>query len=73
MSKTQDKRKQRAEEQARFLAERHSMNLLMFEQNLEAGIALYEANKDKLTPEEIETLEAQIKQNRELIDRLKNV
>jgi hypothetical protein len=73
MSKTQDKRKQRAEETARFLAERHAMNLLMFEQNLEAGIALYEANKDKLTPEEIETLEAQIKQNRELIDRLKNV
>jgi uncharacterized protein (DUF2267 family) len=60
-------------DQAEFLSKRHAMNLMMFEQNLEAGIAVFKANKDKLSPEEIELLETQIAENKKLIDELKNV
>jgi len=73
MSKTQDKRHKAIMDQAEFLSKRHAMNLMMFEQNLEAGIAVFEANKDKLSPEEIELLETQIAENKKLIDELKNV
>jgi len=73
MSKTQEKRQRRAAETAQFLAERHAMNLAMFEQNFNTGLAIYEANKDKMSPEEIEIIEAQIEANRKLLDELKNV
>jgi len=73
MSKTQEKRERRKTEQLEFLAERHAMNLAMFEQNFEAGLAIYEANKDKMSPEDVATIEAQIESNRKLLDELKNV
>jgi len=71
VSKTQDKRARRKEEARIFVAARLSQNLAMFEQNFEAGVQMYEANKDKLSEEERTEIEAQMALNRKLIDELK--
>jgi hypothetical protein len=72
VSKTQDKRARRKEEARIFVAARLSQNLAMFEQNFEAGVQMYEANKDKLSDEERTEIEAQMALNRKLIDELKS-
>lgn len=71
MSKTQDKRAQRKAEQQEFLRSRKALQLAMFEQALEAGLRIYESNKDKLSSEDINKIEAQLEENRQLVDRLR--
>lgn len=64
MSKTQDKRAQRKAEQQAFIAERRKMQLAIFQANFDVGMQLYEANKDKMSPEEIELVEIEIQKNK---------
>lgn len=71
MSKTQDKRAQRADEAAAFVAARLSINLAMFERNFEAGQKLYLDNKDRLSPEECEAIEVEMVKTKGLIDEIK--
>lgn len=72
MSKTQDKRAQRKAEQQEFLRARKVMQLAMFEQALEAGLAVYENNKDKLSEDDIAKIEAQLEENKQLIEKLRS-
>jgi len=72
MSKTQDKRAQRKAEQQEFLRARKAMQLAMFEQALEAGLAVYENNKDKLSEDDIAKIEAQLEENKQLIEKLRS-
>lgn len=72
MSKTQDKRALRKAEQQEFLRARKAMQLAMFEQALEAGLRIYESNKDKLSAEDIAKIEAQLEENKQLIDKLRS-
>ena len=71
MSKRQDKIEARKEEQKAFIAERRKMQLAVFQANFDIGMKLYEDNKDKMSAEEIELVEVEIKKNRELLDKLK--
>ena len=72
VSKTQAKRAKRAAERDVFIAQRRAMQLAIFERNFEVGLSLYEAQKDSLSPEEIEAIEAQIAENKALIQKLKD-
>ena len=72
MSKTQEKRAQRKAEQQAFIAERRKMQLAIFQANFDVGMQLYEANKDKMSPEEIELVEIEIQKNKELLEGLKS-
>jgi len=72
MSNKQDKKEQRIAEAKEFVAERRFIQLAVFEANFEAGLRIYETSKDKLSPEEIEKIEEQIKENKALIEKLKN-
>jgi hypothetical protein len=71
MSKTQEKRARRKAEQQEFLTARKTLQLAMFEQALEAGLAVYENNKDKLSAEDIAKIEAQLEENKQLIAKLR--
>jgi hypothetical protein len=71
MSKTQNKRQERAHEAATFIAERRKIQLAMLEQNFQIGVQLYESNKDKLSPEEIEQIEAMMAEQKASLERLK--
>jgi hypothetical protein len=59
MSKTQDKRAQRIAEQKAFIKQRRLQELLALEAQFNYGLKLYEENKDKLSAEEIEQMEAE--------------
>lgn len=72
MSKTQDKRARRKAEQQAFIAERRKMQLAIFQANFDVGMQLYEANKDKMSSEEIELVEIEIQKNKELLEGLKS-
>mgnify|MGYP003348976473 FL=1 len=72
ISKTQAKRAKRATERDVFIAQRRAMQLAIFERNFEVGLSLYEAQKDSLSPEEIEAIEAQIAENKAIIQKLKD-
>ena len=72
VSKTQAKRAKRAAERDVFIAQRRAMQLAIFERNFEVGLSLYEAQKDSLSPEEIEAIEAQIAENKAIIQKLKD-
>jgi hypothetical protein len=71
MSKTQDKKATRLAESAAFVKERRIRNLEIFESNFEVGLKVYEENKDKLSPEEVAYMEAEIERNQELIKEYK--
>lgn len=71
MSKTQEKRARRKAEQQEFLMARKTLQLAMFEQALEAGLAVYENNKDKLSEDDIAKIEAQLEENKQLIAKLR--
>ena len=71
MSKTQDKRNARNRERIEFLIARKKLQLGMFEQAVAIGEKLYEDNKDKLSPEEIEQLEAMRAENNGLLEKVK--
>ena len=72
VSKTQEKRAERKREAAEFVKVRRDIQVGIFERNFKAGLAMYESNKDKLTPEQIVDIEAQIEDNRALIEKLKH-
>ena len=71
MSKTQDKRKRRAEERDAFLLARKKMQLGMFEQAFDVGKRIYEENKAEIPANEIEQIDAQMKENQDIIDKLR--
>ena len=70
MSKTQDKRAQRLSEQQAFIRERRKRQLQILEQNYQIGVKLYEAQKDSITPEEVEQIEKMMAEQREALDKL---
>ena len=70
MSKTQEKRAQRLSEQQAFIRERRKRQLQILEQNYQIGVKLYEAQKDSITPEEVEQIEKMMAEQREALDRL---
>ena len=72
MSKTQDKRALRIKEQKQFISERRNQQLIMLEQAYETGLRLYEANKDNLSPEQIDAIEAMKAEQLEALERLRN-
>jgi cob(I)alamin adenosyltransferase len=71
MSKTSEKRAARIAEAAAFVRQRREMTLEMFERNFEVGIKIYEDNKDKMSPEEIELLEKEIESARAAVEEYK--
>lgn len=72
MSKTQDKRLLRKQEAADFVATRRDIQVALFENNLKAGIEVFQANKDKLTPEQIVEIEAQLVENQALLEKARS-
>jgi hypothetical protein len=71
MSKTQEKRARRAAERDVFIKERRQVQLAVFESNFKVGLEFFEANKDKMSPEEIAQVEEEIEKNRKLIEEWK--
>lgn len=57
MSKRQEKIERRKAEQQEFLSARRIQQLGMLQRAYDVGLKLYEDNKDRLTPEEIEQIE----------------
>lgn len=70
MSKTQEKRALRKAEQIAFIRERRIMQLMLFQQAFDTGVRLFEDNKEKLSAEEVEVIQAEMERNRALIDKL---
>jgi len=71
MSKTQNKRQERAREAATFVAERRKIQLAMLEQNYEMGVRLFLDQKEKLSPEEVEQIEAMMVEQRKSLDAIR--
>lgn len=71
MSKKQDKIAARKAEQHAFLKERRQLQIAVFESNFNVGLNFYQENKDKMSEEEINMIEAEIESNRKLLDELK--
>ena len=72
MSKRQEKIQENIAKQQEFIGERRAMQLDMLEQAYMVGLKIYEDNKDKLSPEEIEKLEAMKADQLETLERLRN-
>ena len=70
MSKTQEKKDRNIAEAAEFLKERRQVQMSVFKSNFETGVQIYEANKDKMSPEEIVIVEEEMKGAKELMDKL---
>lgn len=70
MSKTQDKRKARNLERIDFLIARRKTQYSMFEQAVAIGEKLYEYNKEKLSPEELEQIEGMRQENQRLLEQV---
>ena len=58
MSKRQEKIQESIKRQREFISARRQQQLLMLEQAYEVGLSIYEKNKDKLSSEEVEKIEA---------------
>ena len=58
MSNRQDKIKESINKQKDFISARRQQQLFMLEQAYEVGLNIYETNKDKLNPEEIQKIES---------------
>jgi hypothetical protein len=71
MSKRQEKIEAAKFKQKEFLLDRKKMQLMMFEQAFEAGKHIYESNKEQIPANEIEQIEAQMKENQDIIDKLR--
>jgi hypothetical protein len=71
VSKTQEKKAARLSEAQEFVKQRRVRNLEIFESNFEVGLKVYEANKDKLTPEQVAEMEDEIERNQNLIKEYK--
>ena len=59
MSKTQDKRAQRAAERDAFIKARRAQELVMLNAQFKAGLEFYESVKEKLSEEDIAAMEAE--------------
>lgn len=71
MSKTQEKRARRKAEQQAFIKERRAQQLAWFVNNFELGKKMYEDNKDKMSEQEIEFVEQEMKAQEEFIANFK--
>jgi hypothetical protein len=71
MSKTQDKRAARKAEAQAFVRARRQSQLQMFEHAYGVGLRMFEENKDKMSPEEIEVIEKMKIEQLETLERLK--
>ena len=71
MSKRQEKIEARKEEQFKFLHARRVQQLYMFENAFNNGVRFYLENKDKLSESEIEAIEKEMEENKELIKTMK--
>jgi len=67
VSKTQEKKAARLAQAQEFVKERRQRQIEIFESNFEVGLKMYEDNKDKLTPEQVAEMDADIERNRALI------
>jgi len=72
MSKRQDKIEANIKEQQEFLAARKAQQLIMLERAYEVGLKIYEDNKDKMSPEEIEMIERLKDEQLHLLEQLRN-
>ena len=72
MSKTQEKKAARLAEAKDFIKERRKSQIAIFEANFKAGLSIYEANKDKFTPEQISEMETEIESNLNYIEEYKS-
>jgi late competence protein required for DNA uptake (superfamily II DNA/RNA helicase) len=72
MSKKQEKIAKNKAEQAAFIRERRKMQLALFENNFETGMQFYLSVKDKMKPEEVAVIEAQIEENKALLEKLRD-
>ncbi len=70
MSKTQEKKEQNIAEAAEFLKERRHVQMAIFKSNFDAGVQVFLANKEKMSPEEIELVEKEMAAAQELMDKL---
>ena len=70
MSKTQEKKEQNIAQAAEFLKERRHMQMSVFKSNFDTGVQIYLANKEKMSPEEIEVIEKEMASAQELMDKL---
>ena len=70
MSKTQNKKQERLREAASFVAERRAIQLQILERNYEIGVKMFLDQKDKLSPEEVEQIEAMMTEQRASLDKL---
>ena len=71
LSKTQEKLALRKAEHEAFLKELRMNHLIQFEANLSAGEQILNANRDKLSPEEITILEGQLVENKDLLEKMR--
>lgn len=71
MSKTQDKKAARKAEAEAFVRARRQAQLQMFEHAFEVGLRMFEENKDKMSPEEIEVIEKMKADQLDTLERLK--
>lgn len=71
MSKTQDKRALRKEEQQEFIAARRAQQLAMLEQAYLIGLHLYEEKKSELSQEDIDMIEKLKAEQLELLEQLR--
>ena len=71
-SKTQVKRLCRAAERDAFIGERRLLQLQMLEHNFNVGVQLFEANKDKLSEEEIEKIEGMMAEQKAALERIRS-
>lgn len=71
MSKTQDKKAARIAEAKAFVQARRQAQIAIFESNFNAGVQFFMDNKEKMSPEEIALIEAEIEKNQKLIDEWK--
>lgn len=70
-SNRQLKREANQAEADAFIKQRRAIQIAVFERNFEAGLRMYQDNKDKLSPEQAEEIEKEIEANKKLIDDLK--
>ena len=72
LSKRQEKIQRNQEEAQRFISARREVQLAIFESNFKVGLQLLEDNRDKLSEEELATIEAQIKDIESVIEKLRS-
>lgn len=72
MSNRQEKIKRSQEEAAQFVSARREVQLAIFENNFKVGLQMIEDNRDKLSEEELATLEGQIKEIEAVLEQLRS-